>query len=177
MGRGDGAAEEELLERLYAELLSLAKRQMRHASPGQTLQPTALVHEAYLRLAGEPGQDWKNRKHFFFVAARAMHDVVVERARRRARKKRGGDRTRVDLNHLEVAFDASPEDVLALDEALCRLEEHLPRAAQIVRLRFFAGLTEEETAAALELSPSTVAREWRLARARLQRDLLGESPP
>ena len=143
---------------------------------GETWQPTALVNEAWLRMVGRDDAAWESRRHFFFVAARAMHDVLVEEARRRATAKRGGGWTRGDLEALAIPTDARAEDLLALDEALGNLERGDPRAAQVVRLRFFAGLGEREVAAALGVSLATVQREWRFARVRLLADLLGDQP-
>jgi RNA polymerase sigma factor (TIGR02999 family) len=141
---------------------------------GQTLQPTALVHEAFLRLVGreDPGApEWQNRGHFFFAAGRAMRDILVERAREKGRLKRGGGRRRVDLENLAVAAEAPGEDLLALDEALKQLEAEYPWESRIVTLRFFAGLTIEETAYALATPLRTIERDWRFARAWLHRAL------
>jgi RNA polymerase sigma factor (TIGR02999 family) len=130
------------------------------------------VHEAYLRLIGAEHLPWENRRHFFFAAARAMRDILVEQARRKAALKRGGDRKRVKAENLAVPIEAPAEDMLALNEALARLEADDPRKHQIVLLRFFAGLTEEETAQVMDISLRTVQREWRYIRARLHRDLV-----
>jgi len=175
MGAGDVGAGDELLRRLYTELKDIARRQLRATPPGQTLQATALVNEACLRLLGKQERSWENRRHFFFTAARAMRDIVVEGARRKAAAKRGGGLHRIDVDRLEIAIDAPAEDMLALDEALKQLEQDHPRLAEIVQLRFFAGLSEEETARALDLSTRTIRRDWRFIRARLYRDLGGES--
>ena len=174
MGQGEAAASDELLRRLQGELRQLARAHLRNAAVGETWQPTALVNEAWLRMVGRDDEDWENRRHFFFAAARAMHDIVVEEARRKATKKRGGGWARHDLEALEIPTDARAEDLLALDEALQRLEDGDARAAQVVRLRFFAGLGEREVAAALDVSLATVQREWRFARVRLLSDLLGD---
>jgi len=174
MGEGKSAASEELLRRLQGQLRGLAQAQLRGVNAGHTWQPTALVNEAWVRMVGKSESAWENRRHFFFVAARAMHDVLVEQARRGATRKRGGGWTRRDLESLEIPAEAPAEDLLALDEALARLERRDARAAEIVRLRFFAGLSESETAAALEISERTVRREWRYARALLLADLVGE---
>jgi len=176
MGEGEPSASEELLRRLQGELRQLARAQLRTAAVGDTWQATALVNEAWLRMVGRDGEAWENRRHFFFVAARAMHDVLVEEARARATKKRGAGWTRQDLESLEIPTSARAEDLLALDEALRNLEESDPRAAEVVRLRFFAGLGEREVAAALDVSLATVQREWRFARVRLLSDLLGDQP-
>lgn len=171
MGEGDTAASDELLRTVYGELRRVARSQMRGAASGETLQPTALVNEAYLRLVGRQPTEWKSRRHFFFVAARAMHDILVEEARRKASRRRGGDWRRADAENLQVAIEAPAEDMLALAEALERLEAEDERKAQVVRLRFFAGLSEEETADVLGVHARTVRREWRFAKARLFREL------
>jgi len=174
---GDGNAAERLLPLVYDELRRLAAARLRKAAPGQTLQATALVHEAYLRLVDERHVQWANRAHFFFAAARAMRDILVERARRKAALKRGGNRRRVDagrdtqmgevVERIVAAMDTPPEDLLALDDALAELERDDPDASRLVMLRFFAGLTEAQTAEALGVTDRTVRREWRYARARL----------
>ncbi|MHC4108409.1 MAG: ECF-type sigma factor, partial [Planctomycetota bacterium] len=144
-------------------------------APGHTLQATALVHEAYVRLVGEAALPWQNRAHFFGAAARAMRQILVDSARRRRAAKRGGDRGRVGLDQLEIAADqpvlADPDQLLALDEAVDRLSQRDARKAQIVMLRFFAGLTIEQTAHAMSLSPTTVKDEWQFARAWLFNEL------
>jgi len=164
-----GASREQILKRLvpllYAELRTLARAQLRNERSGHTLQTSDLVHETYLRLAGGQIQDWHGRRHFFSAAAEAMRRILVEHARRRSRLKRGGERTRVSLSEVNVAAGESPEELLALDDAIRRLDQQDPRAAEIVRLRFFAGLSVEETANALDISPRTVKREWAVARA------------
>jgi len=164
-----GASREQILERLvpllYAELRTLARAQLRNERSGHTLQTADLVHETYLRLAGGQAQDWHGRRHFFSAAAEAMRRILIEHARRRSRLKRGGERTRVSLSEVNIAAVENPEDVLALDDAIRRLEQQDPRAAEIVRLRFFAGLSIEETADVLDISPRTVKREWAVARA------------
>jgi RNA polymerase sigma factor (TIGR02999 family) len=169
--RGDEEAAAELLPIVYDELRKLADSWMARKPPGQTLQATALVHEAYLRLVGDEDGEWENRRHFFFAASRAMHDILVEEARRKASLKRGGGRRRVSPENLVVAFEAPGEDILALDEALGRIERDDPRKHSIVLLRFFAGLTAEETAKVMDLSLRTVEREWRFIRARLHKEL------
>jgi RNA polymerase sigma-70 factor (ECF subfamily) len=164
-----GASREEALEKLmpllYAELRTLARAQLRNERPGHTLQTADLVHEAYLRLAGGPTQDWDGRRHFFSAAAEAMRRILIEHARRRSRVKRGGERKQVSLSDVVIAAEEQPDDLLALDDAIRRLEERDPRASEIVRLRFFAGLSVEETARALDISERTVKREWAVARA------------
>jgi len=176
MERGDVGASDELLRTVYDELKRLSRSHVRRTPVGETLQPTALVNEAYLRLVGQEVSDWSSRRQFFFVAGRAMHDILVEEARRKASRKRGGDWKRADAEQLEIAFEAPAEDMLALDDALQRLEADDPRKAEVVRLRFFAGLTEEETAKVLGVAARTVRREWRYIRARLFRELESEGP-
>jgi len=170
-GEGQREALADLLPLLYAELRQLAEAWMARTPPGQTLQPTALVHEAFLRLVGHEEQGWENRGHFFFAAGRAMRDILVDRAREKGRLKRGGGRKRVDLDALAVAAEAPSDELLALDEALKRFEAEYPWESRIVTLRFFAGLTNEETARALATSLRTVERDWRFARTWLRRAL------
>jgi RNA polymerase sigma factor (TIGR02999 family) len=163
---GDPQAAEQLLPLVYDELRKLASQKLAQEKPGQTLQATALVHEAYLRLVGDdPTRPWDSRGHFFAAAAEAMRRILINRARDKGRQKRGGGRRRVDLEHLAVADQASPDDVVALDEALQRLEQNNKPCAQLVKLRFFAGLTMEEAAAALGIAPRTAHRYWVFARA------------
>jgi RNA polymerase sigma factor (TIGR02999 family) len=186
--QGDPDAANQLLPLVYDELRRLAAQQLAHETPGQTLQPTALVHEAYLRLVagGEPspprGPSWRGLGHFFAAAAEAMRRILVDRARRKKRRKHGGDRRRVDLEAHDQPVASSPEErvaleeeVLALDEALPRLAEQDPLAAQVVRLHFFAGLSIEQSAEALGVSRATAYRQWAYARAWL-RCALGEPP-
>jgi RNA polymerase sigma factor (TIGR02999 family) len=174
---GDAEAPARLLRLLYTELRGLARARMAATPPGNTLQPTALVHEAYLRLVGKDDPALgKNRAHFFAAAAQAMRDILVEQARRKSRQKRGGDRKRVDLGGVDLAdvpLESPVEDILALDEALRKLEQDEPRLVEVVKLRFFAGLTMKETAAALEISVPTVERDWRFARTLLYTHLGG----
>jgi RNA polymerase sigma factor (TIGR02999 family) len=168
---GDRAAGDELLLHVYEELRRQAARQLRRERPDHTLRPTALVHEAYLRLAGQRRADWESRGQFFAVAAQVMRRVLVDHARERAAAKRPGSRLRVELAE-GLAVEAPPDaDVLAVDQALRELADLDPRRARMVELRFFGGLTGEETAAALGVSEATVTREWRLARAWLLRRL------
>ena len=168
---GDREAAAELLPLVYDELRKLARSRMVKLAPGQTLQPTALVHEAYVRVVGTEDPGWEGRGHFFGAAALAMRDVLVEQARRKAALKRGGDRERFDVRDFDLAIQPPSEDVLALDEALTRLEADDPRKGQIVNLRYFAGLTVKETAAALGVSVGTVEREWRYIKAWLYTQL------
>lgn len=173
LGAGDQRAAADLLPLVYEELRKLAQARM-VKEPAQTLQPTALVHEAYLRLVGDADRaKWNGRGHFFGAAAQAMRRIMVERARGQARLKRGGDRRRVALDDNAVATESGGDDLVALDGALDRLQAHDARKAQVVMLRYFAGLTVEETAAALDLSPAMIKKEWTVARAWLHRDLAG----
>jgi RNA polymerase sigma factor (TIGR02999 family) len=185
--QGDPQAAAELLPLVYDELRRLAQSRLRQTPPGNTLQPTALVHEAYLKLLGSGAgdQSWDGRAHFFGAAARAMRDILVDQARRKAAAKHGAGRRRVDLDGLELSGgDADPDDraqgILDLDAAIRRLETQDPggRRAEIVMLRCFAGLSESETAAALSLTDRTIRREWRFIKAWLLRELesTGEGP-
>jgi RNA polymerase sigma factor (TIGR02999 family) len=162
---------------VYEDLRKLARARMARVAPGQTLQATALVHDAYLRVTrqGDPG--WEGRAHFFGAAAQAMRDILVEQARRKSAVKRGGDRARVaGAEDLPIAMSVPAEDVLALDEELARLQQRSERQARIVMLRFFTGLEMEEIASMLGISISTVEREWRFARSWLQRRLDAGNP-
>jgi RNA polymerase sigma factor (TIGR02999 family) len=176
IAEGDPSAADQLLPLVYDELRKLAAHRLAHQAPGQTLQPTALVHEAYLRLVGDPeGSDWDNRGHFFAAAAEAMRRILVENARRKGRRKRGGGLTRRDLDIAEqVTVPEVREDLLALDEALTKLASAEPQAAQLVQLRYFAGLSIPEAARALGVSTRTAERLWAFARAWLLRELGGE---
>jgi RNA polymerase sigma factor (TIGR02999 family) len=152
IGRGDAGAAGRLLPLVYDELRRLAAQKLDHEKPGQTLQPTALVHEAYLRLVGGgPGPDWNSRGHFFAAAAEAMRRILIENARRKGRLRHGGGRRRVELEKVDLPAEAAADDLLALDEALQRLAAEEPAAAEVVKLRYFAGLTIEQAAAALGL--------------------------
>lgn len=171
---GDRDASALLLPLVYDELRRLARSRLHHATPGHTLQPTALVHEAYLKLIGNNDPGWHGRHHFFGAAAQAMRDIVVDHARSKAAIKRGGDRERVsDIDLPELNFQRSPEDILALNDALIRLEREDPRKAELVTLRCFAGLTQAEISAALGLSERTIEREWRYVKAWLKCELQG----
>jgi RNA polymerase sigma factor (TIGR02999 family) len=177
--RGDPQAAEQLLPLVYDELRKLAAHRLAGQTPGQTLQPTALVHEAYLRLVGDPkGGDWDGRGHFFAAAAEAMRRILVESARRKRRLKRGGGRARLDLGAAAepVAVPEVREDLLALDEALTRLAAADPQAARLVELRYFGGLPVPEAARALGVSPRTADRLWAFARVWLLREVGGDAP-
>ncbi len=170
--RGDSNAAEALLPLVYDELRKLAAHRLSHEDPGQTLQPTALVHEAYLRLLGEsPEPCWESRGHFFAAAAQAMRRILVERARRRRRSKHGGGRSRVDLDTADTVEDAPGEDLVALDAALDKLALEDPLKAKLVNLRFFAGLTMPEIAQVMDISLATAERRWAYARAWLYIEL------
>jgi RNA polymerase sigma factor (TIGR02999 family) len=171
VARGDDGAAERLLGLVYADLRATAKRFAAREAAGRTLQPTALVHEAWLRLAGDGAPRFESRAHFFGAAAAAMRRLLVEAARRRRRLKRGGAGERVTLGGVEAESGPADVDLLDLDDALTRLEERDPRAAKIVSLRWLAGLSVEETASALALSEPTVKREWRFAKAWLKNAL------
>ena len=172
-GAGSQAMYDELFPLVYAELRRIAAREMRREKPGRTLQTTALVHEAYLRLLKDASLSFENRAHFLGIAARAMREILIEHARARSARKRGGGAVRLTLDDLTAAVPSPSIDVLALDEALQRLARLDERHARVVELRYFGGLSVEETAAALELSPATVKRDWTLARAWLFRELTG----
>jgi RNA polymerase sigma factor (TIGR02999 family) len=166
-----------LLPVVYQELRRLAAAYLRRERPGQTLQPTALVHEAYLRLMKDRPDRWQNRAHFCAIAAHSMRQILIERARARGAQKRGGAQPRVTLDEALVAGAEPSVDLVALDQALARLEALDPEQARLVELRFFGGLTIEETAEAMNISPATVKRHWTVARAWLARELADGSPP
>jgi RNA polymerase sigma factor (TIGR02999 family) len=173
--QGDPAAAEQLLPLVYNELRQLAAQRLSQEKPGQTLQATALVHEAYLRLVDvEQAQHWNSRGHFFAAAAEAMRRILVENARRKSSRKRGGNRNRIDLDSLEVAAAQGHDDLLALDEALSRLASADPQAAELVKLRYFAGLTVPQAAAVLGVAARTADFLWAYARAFLLRCLGGK---
>ena len=173
--KGDPKAAQELLPLVYEELRKLAAHKMARELPGNTLQPTALVHEAWLRLAGpREGQAWENRVHFLAAAAEAMRRILIERARSKARLRRGAAPERVPLENVTLATEDPDETVLAIHEALDRLAAQDPLKAQIVKLRYFVGLTHEEIAAALGIAEPTVRRHWAFARSWLFAELKGE---
>ncbi len=172
--QGDPQAAEQLLPLVYDELRRMAAEMMREERPGQTLQATALVHEAYIRLVNvEKAQHWESRNCFFAAAAEAMRRILVDLARRKGRLKRGGDRQRQEFSEASIPAAGSDDDLLQLDAALEDLEKRDARKAQVVKLRYFAGLSVEETATALGVSPSTVDRDWTYARAWLFRKMTG----
>ncbi len=168
---GDPQATEKLLPLVYEELRVLAAQKMAQEKPGQTLQATALVHEAYIRLVGGQDQDWDGRGHFFAAAAEAMRRILVENARRKQRHKHGGGFTRVQLDEVHPTVESSSGSLLELDEALTKLEERDKLKAKLVKLRYFAGLTIEQSAPILGVSEPTVKRMWRYTRAWLHREI------
>jgi RNA polymerase sigma factor (TIGR02999 family) len=176
---GDPAAAEQLLPLVYDELRRLALQRLAQEKPGQTLQATALVHEAYVRLvgsgetavAGEPR--WDSRGHFFAAAAEAMRRILIDRAREKQAQKRGGGRRRLDIDAVDLATQAAPDQLLAVDDALAKLARADPAAARLVELRYFAGLTVEEAGKAQGISTATAYRHWKYARAWLHSELLG----
>jgi RNA polymerase sigma-70 factor, ECF subfamily len=174
-GSGDQHAVDKLMPLVYGELRRLARQYMRRERPGHTLQPTALVHEAYLRLVDQHAVKWQNRAHFFGVAAQLMRRILVDYARRHQAAKRGGAVFKVSLDEAFAATEQRSEDVVGLDEALNRLAAMDPRQERVVELRLFSGLTVEETAEVLHVSPATVKREWTTAKAWLSRELRPES--
>jgi RNA polymerase sigma factor (TIGR02999 family) len=167
---GDAAAADRLMAAVYEQLHQLARARMAHLPPGQTLQPTALVHEAYLRITDKSDVSWESRQHFFFAAARAMRDILVEQARRNAGPARGGGRRR-ELDEACAVIEPPSENILAIHEALDELEKEDPVKAQIVLLRYFSGLTTAETAEILGLAERTLDRQWRYIRAWLLKRL------
>jgi RNA polymerase sigma factor (TIGR02999 family) len=169
--RGDPGAADRLLPLVYEELRKLATARLAREKPGQTLQATALVHEAYLRLVGTQDPGWNNRGHFFAAAAEAMRRILVENARRKRADKAGGGWQRQELLDAELAVDSTGDDLFAVDDALTRLAVDHPRAARLVHIRFFLGMTLEEAAAALDVQVRTAYRDWAYARAWLRREL------
>ena len=174
---GDPAAAEQLLPLVYEELRKLASQKIAQENPGQTLQATALVHEAYLRLVGSgPERKWQGRRHFFAAAAEAMRRILIESARRKKGIKHGGQLQRQDLLESELTAVAPPDELLALDDALTRLAHDDPPVAELVKLRYFAGLTIDQAARTLDISARTANRYWTYARAYLHQELTGDSP-
>ncbi len=172
---GDSSAAEQLLPLVYEELRKLAAARLAREQPGQTLQATALVHEAYLRLVqGDEARSWDGRGHFFAAAAEAMRRILIDRARRQHRAKHGGKLRKVDFNHLFPATNAAPEALLAMDEAMAKFERDAPEKARLVKLRYFTGCTLDEAATLLGISPATAKRYWAYARAWLYSELTGE---
>jgi len=168
-----GQAAEALLPLLYEELRRLAARKLARERPGQTLQATALVHEAWLRLGADRQPAWQNQAHFFAAAAEAMRRILVDRARRRQALRHGGEAERVDLDEVEIALEVPDDELIAVHEALDRFSAEDPAKADLVKLRFFVGLTLEEAARALGVSVATAKRSWQYARAWLYREIRG----
>ena len=173
--QGETQATDELLPLVYEELRCLAAQRLSQELPGQTLQATALVHEAYLRLLGPEVTTWKSRGHFFGAAAEAMRRILVDNARRKQRLKRGGNQQRVDMDDVQLGAEGPSEDLIALDEALAKLAEMDSAKAELVKLRYFAGLTVEQAARALGCSETTAKEHWRFARAWLYRQMTTET--
>jgi RNA polymerase sigma factor (TIGR02999 family) len=169
MGRGEGGGSEELMPLVYEELRRLAAARMARESPGQTIQATVLVHEAWLQLAGNGDRHWQNRAHFFGAAADAMRRILIDNARRKARLKHGGGQARVNIDDVQVAEKTPDDDVLQINDALERLEMEDPEKARIVVMKFFGGLTNQEVAENMGISERTVDRQWACAKARLFR--------
>jgi RNA polymerase sigma factor (TIGR02999 family) len=174
---GSSEALDELIPIVYGELRKVARRQLRGERPDHSLQPTALTHEAFLRLLGAQEVGWQNRAHFFAVASQLMRRILVEHARKRQAAKRGGAPTRVTLDEADAPIEPVDVDIVALHQALLGLRDLDPRQARIVELRYFGGLSMEETAEVLEVSPATVKRDWRVAKLWLRRALEGPAPP
>jgi RNA polymerase sigma factor (TIGR02999 family) len=173
-GRGDKESLDKLMPVVYDELRRQAARYLRREQAGHTLQTTALIHEAYVRLVDQRNVQWQNRAHFFGIAAQMMRRILVDHARTKKRAKRGGSDIRVSLDDATVAVKGQDLDVVAVDEALTRLEKIDEQQSRVVELRFFSGLTVEETAEVMGISPATVKREWSMARAWLHRELSGD---
>ncbi len=174
--QGDPQAAEELLPLVYGELRKLAAAKMANEPPGSTLQPTALVHEAWLRLAGNQYQQWEGRAHFFAAAAEAMRRILIDKARRKRALRHGGEQHRVDLDELDLACPTPDDQLLAVDEALDKLASAHPRQAELVKLRYFVGMTLQEAADALGVSADTAKDDCALARAWLFRELSKANP-
>ena len=173
--QGDARAANDLLPLVYDELRRLAALKLSHEKPGQTLQATALVHEAYIRLVGSDDRQWDSRGHFFAAAAEAMRRILIENARRKQRPKHGGDHQRVNLDEACSLADGRSEDLLALDEALTKLADMAPARAELVKLRFFVGMTIPEAAEVLGISHATAERHWTYARVWLYCELNGDA--
>jgi RNA polymerase sigma factor (TIGR02999 family) len=171
IGGGDSKAAQDLLPLVYEELRKLAAHKMANEAPGQTLQPTALVHEAWLRLVGTENPQFEGRGHFFAAAAEAMRRILIDRARQKLSLKRGAGAARVNLEDLEVASAADDDTLLAVDEALTKLAREDPDSAEFIKLRFFAGMTNAEAAQALGIAERTARRHWSFARAWLFREI------
>jgi len=171
INQGNEKAADELLPLVYEELRKLAAHKMASEAPGQTLQPTALVHEAWLRLTGAESKTWQNRGHFFAAAAEAMRRILIDRARAKSRLRRGAHAEHISLDHVTIASDDPPDKVLAIDEALLNLAARDPFKAELVKLRYFVGLSQDEVACALGVSEPTLRRHWAIARAWLYAEM------
>ena len=169
--QGNTQAADELLPLVYEELRLLASQKLSQEPPGQTLQSTALVHEAYIRLVGEESQNWENRRHFFLAAAEAMRRILIDNARRKKSQKRGGNQQKVELDYIAVTDKNMPGELLELNEALNRLADHDPEVADLVKLRYFGGLTLEQAAKIKDISRRTAGRNWKYARLWLYREM------
>ena len=174
--QGDSQAAEQLLPLVYDELRRLAAEKMAHERPGQTLQATALVHEAWMRLVGRENPKFENRAHFFAAAAEAMRRILIDNARRKRTLKAGGDLRRIEISGVDPAIEGSKLDLLALDEALQKLAAKSPRQAKLVNLRFFAGLTNQQAAEALGVATSTADEDWAYAKCWLRVEMVGVAP-
>ena len=175
--QGDARAADELLPLIYEELRHLAAQKMSRERPGQTLQATALVHEAYIRLVGAQDQDWKGRTHFFAAAAEAMRRILIENARRKGRLKHGGGQHKAELHTPDLAIEGPSDDLIALDEAITKLSKEEPIVANLVKMRYFAGLTLEQSAEILGIARRTADRYWAYARAWLHKEIAkGDKP-
>lgn len=172
---GDQRAAQDLLPLVYNQLRAIAAQRMNFERPDHTLQPTALVHEAFLKLVGQRSTPWAGEGHFFTAAAEAMRQILLDHAKSKGRQKRGGKRAREAVNLTEIAALENSEEILALDEAFCRLEQQEPEVGRVVRLRFFAGLTIDQIAELLQIAPRTVDRRWQFARAWLFRELADDA--
>lgn len=172
---GSQQAASELLPLIYGQLRAIAAQRMKQERPDHTLQPTALVHEAFLKLVGPRSTPWAGEAHFFAAAAEAMRQILIDHAKAKSRLKRGGKRVREAANLSDMADLENSDEILALDEALCRLEEQEPEVGRVVRLRFFAGLSIDQIAELLHIAPRTVDRRWQFARAWLFRELRDDS--
>lgn len=177
VAEGDAGASNELLPIVYDSLRQLAHRRMKHETPSMTLQPTALVHESYLRLVQDPQARWDNSRHFYCAAGEAMRRILIERARRVRATKHGGKLERIPFEEAEIALVETDTKLLALDAVITRFESQFPRKAEVVKLRYFVGLTIEETADALGVSPATVKLDWSFARAWIQKEFESITPP
>ncbi len=171
INKGDIEASQDLFTLVYNELRKMARSQMARESPGHTLQATALVHEAYIRLMADEGSRFQNKAHFFTAAAEAMRRILIEHARRKSRNKRQGNMQRIDLDETLMIQEPKDEELLVLDEALSRLEKHDKEMSDVLKLRFFVGLTVQETAEMLNIAPRTIDRQWAAARAWLYREM------